>query len=1122
MQSQSSMDPNQPLPAGWREVRTDDGQVYYQNDTTQTTQWEFPTITNSSQPQQPLPAGWREVRTDDGQVYYQNDTTQATQWEIPTTANTTDSIKPQQHPPSDANANDPKHEALLVRIKELEREVDALRAKGNVNVSGRVPYTIASDVKKYIVRSKTGSLQKLVQEKQLTANDTLLIEIGEFFLNDVNENETTKTLLEYAALHGVYEICALLINLGATQPEEELDQLFDDVIKEGHYHIALLISFMQLRGGGGSEVADISMRVDRQNGILKEMLYGITDTVGDEKTWIFIDIIEQNIIHCIQNEIGFSDDFLNTLYFYYTKIVQQPFIETDLFAVIREKCKQIIENKNTKNWYFFKTYIMASTIWFRDGKSIGWIDYFDGARALNDEEEEEADGASGDDGQDVEENDENVNEEEADGASGDDGQDAEENDENVDEEEADGASGDDGQGAEENEEDKHEEDEDADGHYIVYECKHELKPFKPKDQFCCSECEKASAENDTFYGCRECDYDRCAQCFVDKKDEPRILKDGPPPAYLFYELLKIVNDGFEAKIAAKLQKPFKEIAEQNPDDWKALCSYDIVSTLESQCRQDLVPNGIKGEYTHSELTQYVPSSASFNAYSHYDINEYLSKLLLTAHTVDDEFHKSIQMIFQIDLQKNNQSAIKELNNMEYSRGPVKLIARCQAKAETDYADEPYPSSACILDINRCALIFNDIGSMLNGLNLFENKVSYFQSGNIVAICRDKNGFAIYSHDKPDYADVKFNVLIKGVKYNIIGEVQFMLRQMMNFKHSVHSLYSIIRRKEFVDDCIKLLPYKVDPAMRMKSAAAMVDYNVLCDLMVTHGFGEVELLSPVTDVGTTILTSIFENLHFKSKEKAAVRCFKLLVDNSPKDVVIEKLLEGDGMRAMGHYETMKFIFSQFPEYEAEIREDESLKEMCALMLTLYPEPQQFINCVNILHIGKPKIDEWIHDPAVLHLILMARKVDNVKYLFSLFPSKKEVLKFLNTKAPSGDTRLQQYCFLGGNTLRTLLMAFDIEDRLQLIEKGDLILLNVAIISSEMLNELGVDKKFPQSLDGIKMIIESVNEIPKEQHRLLTKNYHGCSLVELSKKLGETEFADWCNNKIDDLEATQLKP
>eukprot|EP01083_Nonionella_stella_P026137 71967_1 len=114
---------------------------------------------------------------------------------------------------------------------------------------------------------------------------------------------------------------------------------------------------------------------------------------------------------------------------------------------------------------------MASTIWFRDGKSIGWIDYFDGARALNDDEEEEADGASGDDGQDVEENDENVNEEEADGASGDDGQ-----------------------GAEENEEDKHEEDEDADGHYIVYECKHELKPFKPKDQFCCSECEKASAE----------------------------------------------------------------------------------------------------------------------------------------------------------------------------------------------------------------------------------------------------------------------------------------------------------------------------------------------------------------------------------------------------------------------------------------------------------------------------------------------------------------------------------------------------------------------------------------------------------------------------------------------------
>jgi len=425
-------------------------------------------------------------------------------------------------------------------------------------------------------------------------------------------------LLEYAALHGQYEVCSLLINLGATLEDEQLDQLFVNAIQKGHAHIAVLLSTMELTGGGSTEAEDIIKRLDRQSGIIKEMLSSISENEDNLK--IFIEVIEKNIIQSIEKEVGFSDDFVNTLYFYYTKIETVPFIETNLFTAIRKKCAYIINNKTTKNWYFFKTYIMSSTLWYRDAKAVGWDAMFE-------------------DEEDVEE------------------------------------------------EEKKKEDE-------------------------------------------------------ENKEE-----------YLFYELLKIVNDGFEEKIKKKLQKPFKQIAEENPDDWKALVSYDIESTLESRCRQDLVPNGVKPDYTHNELTRYVASSTSFNAYQHYDVNEYLSKLLLTAHTVDEEFHESIQKIFQIDLQTNF-SKIETLNNMEYQKGPIKLITRCKAKAETDYADEPFPSSACILDMNRCALIFEDIKSMLAALDLFKQKISYFQSGNIVAICRDKNGFASYKHEKPDYADIK--------------------------------------------------------------------------------------------------------------------------------------------------------------------------------------------------------------------------------------------------------------------------------------------------------------------------------------------------------------------------------
>ena len=51
--------------------------------------------------------------------------------------------------------------------------------------------------------------------------------------------------------------------------------------------------------------------------------------------------------------------------------------------------------------------------------------------------------------------------------------------------------------------------------------------------------------------------------------------------------------------------------------------------------------------------------------------------------------------------------------------------------------------------------------LLNALNLFVNKVDYYQSGNIIKIVRCKNTFSKYAK-KPGYADIKLNVIIKGI------------------------------------------------------------------------------------------------------------------------------------------------------------------------------------------------------------------------------------------------------------------------------------------------------------------------------------------------------------------------
>merc|ERR1712087_738347 len=104
------------------------------------------------------------------------------------------------------------------------------------------------------------------------------------------------------------------------------------------------------------------------------------------------------------------------------------------------------------------------------------------------------------------------------------------------------------------------------------------------------------------------------------------------------------------------------------------------------------------------------------------------------------------------------------------------------------------ASACVIDFNRCALIFEDISALLRGLKLFVNKVKYYQSGNIIGIARDKNGFIEYLKEA-QYADIKLNVVIKGKHNSIIGEVQFLLRAMREYKDKAHNLYAIQRNED---------------------------------------------------------------------------------------------------------------------------------------------------------------------------------------------------------------------------------------------------------------------------------------------------------------------------------------
>jgi len=357
-----------------------------------------------------------------------------------------------------------------------------------------------------------------------------------------------------------------------------------------------------------------------------------------------------------------------------------------------------------------------------------------------------------------------------------------------------------------------------------------------------------------------------------------ISREDEEQHYLYYELLKIVSNESKAQLD-KLAANLNVFAVQWPNDWSRLTKWNLPDQYE-RVRQDVVPNGIVSTFTHGQLSE--SSNALFNSPRFYDHNQYLSQLVLVAQMVDDSFHESVQQIFQINKLTNvgginfaekaqfepvaydDQKQEKKHGDgvILYTRGPVKLMERAKYKAENDYANEPYPASACVLDLNRCSLIFNDISTMLAAVDLFVNKIRYYQSGAIIGIVRNKNGFIEYVQET-QYADIKLNVLIKGTRNNIIGEVQFLLKKMKEYKNKAHNLYAIQRKEETIQSSVsKILPLLLDEDRQLFIAGNVGDEKSLCKLMVTNNKSVKDLMRIDDESRSTIMHSIckFGHIH----------------------------------------------------------------------------------------------------------------------------------------------------------------------------------------------------------------------------------------------------------------------
>ena len=187
----------------------------------------------------------------------------------------------------------------------------------------------------------------------------------------------------------------------------------------------------------------------------------------------------------------------------------------------------------------------------------------------------------------------------------------------------------------------------------------------------------------------------------------------------------------------------------------------------------------------------------FNCHHHYDVHGYLSKLVLVAHSLNEHFHKTMREVFDIDDKQRNKK-----QGVIYSEGPVKRLARSQAKAETDYSSCSYPTTAKIIDFIRCCLVYKNPKDLLNGIEIFKEAVNKGDTC-LKKILRLKNMFLDNKRENGGewdlfrYADIKMGVLMVHDGQSMIVEVQFLLDFMLKAKSLGHGLYEIERNKDFV-------------------------------------------------------------------------------------------------------------------------------------------------------------------------------------------------------------------------------------------------------------------------------------------------------------------------------------
>eukprot|EP00282_Hemiselmis_andersenii_P042776 CAMPEP_0172064408 /NCGR_PEP_ID=MMETSP1043-20130122/10086_1 /TAXON_ID=464988 /ORGANISM="Hemiselmis andersenii, Strain CCMP441" /LENGTH=465 /DNA_ID=CAMNT_0012724447 /DNA_START=55 /DNA_END=1448 /DNA_ORIENTATION=+ len=187
---------------------------------------------------------------------------------------------------------------------------------------------------------------------------------------------------------------------------------------------------------------------------------------------------------------------------------------------------------------------------------------------------------------------------------------------------------------------------------------------------------------------------------------------------------------------------------------------------------------------------------------YYDLNVYLSKLVCMSQVVNPEFQSCMYNVF---------ASLPEPPT--FDSGPPKSLARCRAKAQVEYADMGWPTTAHLIDTIRCTVTFDTEEKLLEG---------YLQlmcaagcptawgcgpgAGAVdprLSVARVKNGFE--GGRKKGYKDLKVNVVFLSERgFAMVGEVALVVGSLVRYKEATHELYEIVREEDFFRQVTKAI------------------------------------------------------------------------------------------------------------------------------------------------------------------------------------------------------------------------------------------------------------------------------------------------------------------------------